>query len=68
MTEQQPCCLETPSKLIDNDIRAQWLPDGRLWYRSLTENRSEFKLFDPNNKQQIVVPPTPKKNYSKKVG
>ena len=43
------------SKLIDNDIRAQWLPDGRLWYRSLTENRSEFKLFDPNNKQQIVA-------------
>jgi dipeptidyl-peptidase-4 len=43
------------SKLIDNDIRAQWLPDGRLWYRSLTENRSEFKLFDPSNKQQIVA-------------
>ncbi len=43
------------SKLIDNDIRPQWLPDGRIWYRSLTENRSEFKLFDPTNKRQIVA-------------
>ena len=43
------------SKLIDNDIRAQWLPDGRLWYRSLKENRTEFKLFDPSNKRQVVA-------------
>ncbi|OEK04239.1 S9 family peptidase [Roseivirga misakiensis] len=43
------------SKLIDNDIRPQWLPDGRLWYRSLTENQMEFKLFDPSNKKQIVA-------------
>ncbi len=39
--------------LIDNDIRPRWLPDGRLWYRSLTENTMEFKLFDPKNKTQI---------------
>lgn len=43
------------SKLIDNDIRPQWLPNGRLWYRSLTENQTEFKLFDPSTKQQIVA-------------
>jgi dipeptidyl aminopeptidase/acylaminoacyl peptidase len=43
------------SKLIDNNIRAQWLPDGRLWYRSLTEDKATFKLFDPSNKQQIVA-------------
>lgn len=43
------------SQLIDNDIRPQWLPDGRLWYRSLTENQMEFKLFDPSNKQQILA-------------
>lgn len=43
------------SKLIDNDILAQWLPDGRLWYRSLTEDQIEFKLFDPSNKKQLVA-------------
>lgn len=43
------------SQLIDNDIRPQWLPDGRIWYRSLTENQMEFKLFDPSNKKQIVA-------------
>ncbi len=41
------------SQLIDNDIRPQWLPDNRLWYRSLTENQMEFKLFDPSNKEQL---------------
>lgn len=43
------------SQLIDNDIRPQWLPDGRIWYRSLTEDQMEFKLFDPSNKKQIVA-------------
>lgn len=43
------------NKLIDNDIRPRWLPDGRLWYRSLTENNMEFKLFDPKNKTQILA-------------
>jgi len=41
--------------LIDNDIRPRWLPDVRIWYRSLTENTMEFKLFDPKNKTQIVA-------------
>ena len=35
------------SKLIDNEIRPQWLADGRLWYRSLSENKVEYKLFNP---------------------
>ena len=35
------------SKLIDNDIRPEWLPDGRLWYRSMTVNKVEYKLFNP---------------------
>lgn len=41
------------SKLIDNDIRPQWLPDGRLWYRSLKESQTEFKLFDPTKKIKL---------------
>jgi dipeptidyl-peptidase-4 len=43
------------NKLIDNNIRPRWLPDGRLWYQSLTENKIEFKLFDPKNKEQILA-------------
>jgi dipeptidyl aminopeptidase/acylaminoacyl peptidase len=35
------------SKLIDNDIWPEWLPDGRLWYRSMTENHTEARLFNP---------------------
>jgi dipeptidyl-peptidase 4 len=35
------------SKLIDNDIRPQWLPDGRLWYKSMSENNVTYKLFNP---------------------
>jgi dipeptidyl-peptidase-4 len=34
-------------KYIDNAIRPQWLPDGRLWYQSVTADASEFRLFDP---------------------
>ncbi len=43
------------TKLIDNDIRPQWLPDGRLWYRSETEDRVEYKLFNPDNGEQEVA-------------
>lgn len=43
------------SKLIDNDINPQWLPDGRLWYQSLTENQQAFVLFDPTNGQKITA-------------
>jgi len=37
------------SKLIDNEIRPEWLPDGRLWYRLMTENHVEFKLYNPSD-------------------
>jgi len=37
------------SKFIDNDIRPEWLPDGRLWYKSMTGNNVVFKLFNPVN-------------------
>ncbi len=41
--------------LIDNDIQPQWLADDRLWYRSGTETREEYKLFNPYNGEQIVT-------------
>jgi dipeptidyl-peptidase-4 len=44
------------SKLIDNEIRPEWLPDGRLWYKSMTENHVEFKLFNPaDGKKETAV-------------
>ncbi len=43
------------AKLIDNYIRPQWLPDGRLWYRTLTEDQALYKLFDPANGQYVVA-------------
>ena len=44
------------SKLIDNDIQPEWLPDGRLWYKSMTENHVEFKLFNPaDGKKETAV-------------
>jgi len=36
-------------KLIDNDIRPSWLPDGRLWYKLMTEKNVEFRMFNPAN-------------------
>ena len=43
------------SKLIDNAIQPKWLPDGRLWYRSLTENQSKYILFNPADEKKVVV-------------
>lgn len=34
-------------KHIDNLIQPQWTPDGRVWYRSLTESQSKYVLFNP---------------------
>ncbi len=34
--------------LVDNAIRPQWLPDGRLWYQSQTNGQTEYKLFNPD--------------------
>lgn len=35
------------TKYIDNQIQPQWLPDGRLWYRTLTANESKYVLYHP---------------------
>jgi len=35
------------NKLIDSDIRPQWLPDSRLWYSCKIDGETEYKLFDP---------------------
>ncbi len=42
------------SKLIDNAIQPQWLPDARLWYKSMLENKVEFKLFNPADGKKMV--------------
>lgn len=43
------------SKLVDNSIRPQWLPDDRLWYRCLTEGTAEYKLFNPADGRKVVA-------------
>lgn len=35
------------SRFVDNAIQPQWLPDSKLWYRSLTDNQSKFVVFNP---------------------
>ena len=44
------------NKLVDNNIRPQWLPDGRLWYRTFTENKAEYKMFNPADGKKLVAP------------
>jgi dipeptidyl-peptidase-4 len=41
------------SRLVDNNIRPQWLPDSRLWYISVKENHIEYILFDPANGKKL---------------
>lgn len=41
------------NRFIDNLIRPQWLPDGRLWYRATTEGKDVYKLFNPDNGKTI---------------
>ncbi|TFH28056.1 MAG: S9 family peptidase [Bacteroidia bacterium] len=43
------------SKFIDHEIRPQWLPDGRLWYQSKSENSVEYKLFNPVDGKMITA-------------
>ena len=43
------------NKLIDNDIRPQWTSDGRLWYKSSTEDHTEYKLVDPDKGKVITA-------------
>ena len=35
------------NKLIDNAIRPQWTADGKVWYKSETEEHTVYKLVDP---------------------
>lgn len=43
------------SKYIDNDIRPQWLQDGRLWYESSVDGKDIYKLFDPKDGSFITA-------------
>ncbi|MDP4224353.1 MAG: DPP IV N-terminal domain-containing protein [Bacteroidota bacterium] len=42
-------------KLVDNAIQPQWLPDNRLWYKSMTENHVGFILFNPADGKRITA-------------
>jgi dipeptidyl aminopeptidase/acylaminoacyl peptidase len=37
------------NKLTDNDIHPEWLPDGRLWYKSAKQDKVFFILFNPSD-------------------
>jgi len=43
------------SKLINNEIRPQWLPDGRLWYKTMSESTVEYKLFNPVDGKMLTA-------------
>ena len=43
------------NKLVDYYIQPKWLPDGRLWYRCLTENKEEYKIFNPEDKKLLIT-------------
>ncbi len=42
------------SKHIDNMIQPIWTSDGRVWYRSLTENQSKYILLNPLDSKKII--------------
>lgn len=62
------------SKYVDNAVQPQWLPDNRLWYRSLDEKKATYVLFNPadgstitaNSKKELFekgsVTPEPERN------
>ncbi|MGY6648078.1 DPP IV N-terminal domain-containing protein [Wenyingzhuangia sp. IMCC45574] len=43
------------SKLIDNSIYPQWLPDGRVWYKTINAKGTAFKLYNPITNKFIVT-------------
>lgn len=43
------------SKLINNAIYPQWLPDGRVWYRTLNSKGVEFKLYNPKSNEFLTT-------------
>jgi dienelactone hydrolase len=51
-------------KLVDRSISPQWLPDNRVWYKAMTENSVEFRVFDPAAKRFITAS-TRKELFSK---
>ncbi|MEQ9437450.1 MAG: DPP IV N-terminal domain-containing protein [Cyclobacteriaceae bacterium] len=54
--EQAAAMLEgNVDKLIDHDIDPYWLPDGRLWYQSLTEAQSTYVLFNPADGTKMMA-------------
>lgn len=43
------------NKLVDNSIRPQWTKDGRLWYKSESEDQEIYKLVDPAKKKVLTA-------------
>jgi dipeptidyl-peptidase-4 len=43
------------SKFIDQDVRPQWLDDGRLWYRSRIGDQEVYKLLDPADGEWLTA-------------
>lgn len=43
------------NKYIDNAVQPQWLPDGRLWYRTSAQNSSEYVMFNPSDGKKITA-------------
>ncbi|MBS1680341.1 MAG: DPP IV N-terminal domain-containing protein [Bacteroidetes bacterium] len=41
------------NKLVDNAIQPQWLSNGLVWYRSVTD-QSKYVLFNPTDKKRSV--------------
>lgn len=44
------------SILVDNLINPVWTADNRIWYQSLTENASTFKMYNPADGKWITAP------------
>jgi dipeptidyl-peptidase 4 len=42
-------------RYIDNDIHPVWLPDGRLWYKTMTGDKVQFVMFNPADKKKTVA-------------
>jgi dipeptidyl-peptidase 4 len=42
------------SKHIDNMIQPHWTSDGRVWYRSLTENQAKYILLNAVDSKKIM--------------
>ena len=45
---------DNSSKLMDNYIRPQWSPDGKVRYRSLANNTVTYKMYDPASRKKTT--------------